>query len=249
MNNLGPGGDSLITLLILAIIFYKLIGRSTRSRKGKRTTGNNKGYKLFRLDIGNNYQRAKFLTQNEYRAYFALKEITDRRGLIICPKVRLLDIVEPKYGISNRKALLNRVMSKHVDFVVCTPDMQIYAIVELDDVTHQRPDRIQRDKFVDSVLNGVGYPIIHTYGITSDIFDNVPGNYQSTIQTDRTAQPTEKDDIPQEPPERTWYPTGWTYNKETHLWDPPDYLVAEASKRWVWNSDKGIWEDRYKSKK
>lgn len=21
-----------------------------------------------------------------------------------------------------------------------------------------------------------------------------------------------------------WYPTGWTFNEETQLWDPPDYL-------------------------
>lgn len=120
------------------------------------------------------YQRARFLTNNEYGAYFALKEIADTKNLVVCPKVRLLDIVEPQYGIKKRYSLLRKVMSKHVDFVICTADMQVYAIVELDDASHLRPDRKERDHFVDTVLSSVGYPVIHTYGITNDIFDHLP---------------------------------------------------------------------------
>ena len=28
----------------------------------------------------------------------------------------------------------------------------------------------------------------------------------------------------QKEPGRDWYPTGWTFNHETGLWEPPDYL-------------------------
>ncbi len=47
---------------------------------------------------------------------------------------------------------------------------------------------------------------------------------------------------------QNWYPTGWTFNEKTKLWEPPDFLIAEASERWVWDPDKGIWIDLYKQK-
>ena len=45
---------------------------------------------------------------------------------------------------------------------------------------------------------------------------------------------------------QNWYPTGWIYNEKTKLWEPPDFLVAEAKDRWVWDPEKGIWIDLHK---
>lgn len=48
---------------------------------------------------------------------------------------------------------------------------------------------------------------------------------------------------------KTWYPTGWTYNEAKKLWEPPDFLGAEAKDRWVWDPEKEVWIDLYKEKK
>lgn len=48
---------------------------------------------------------------------------------------------------------------------------------------------------------------------------------------------------------KTWYPTGWTYNEAKKLWEPPDFLSAEAKGRWVWDPEKEVWIDLYKDKK
>lgn len=48
---------------------------------------------------------------------------------------------------------------------------------------------------------------------------------------------------------KTWYPTGWTYNEAKKLWEPPDFLSAEAKDRWVWDPEKEVWIDLYKDKK
>ena len=117
------------------------------------------------------YMKVPLLTRREWGQYQILKEICDQKNLIICPKVRLLDLVAPRPGFRNSRGLKARVMSKHVDFVICTPDMNVVAIIELDDTTHLRPDRRKRDNFVDGVLFGAGYRVIHTWGITSDILD------------------------------------------------------------------------------
>lgn len=159
-------------LLIIVFILDRTVMRRRKYRKGRT---DNKQYTANPILIfSNDYQRASFLTKREYGQYFILKEIADSKNLVVCPKVRLLDIVEPRTGVRNKRALMSRVMSKHVDFLICTKDMRIYAIVELDDSTHQRADRKQRDAFVDTVLGSVGYPVIHTYAITPDIFDKLP---------------------------------------------------------------------------
>lgn len=49
--------------------------------------------------------------------------------------------------------------------------------------------------------------------------------------------------------EPKWYPSGWVYNEETGLWDPPDYLIVEAQKRWKWDDEKGIWIDLDKERR
>ena len=51
--------------------------------------------------------------------------------------------------------------------------MKVVAIVELDDNSHDRPDRKERDEKVDSILTANNIKIIHTRHITSDILDDL----------------------------------------------------------------------------
>ncbi len=119
------------------------------------------------------YQRRYLFSKNELYEYKLLKKIADIKGYIICPKVRLLDLVEPRRGVEKYKTYFYKVQAKHVDFVVCDPNMHIKAIIELDDSSHDRADRKERDTFVDTVLRSVGYTVIHTRHITNDILDTV----------------------------------------------------------------------------
>ena len=42
--------------------------------------------------------------------------------------------------------------------------MKVIIIIELDDNSHNRPDRIERDSFVNDVLQSNGYKLVRTYG-------------------------------------------------------------------------------------
>lgn len=119
-----------------------------------------------RPDYSSCYQSKYLLTRNEWYEYRKLKEYADAKGLQVCPKVRLLDIVEPRHGRSDYKSLMGKIQSKHVDFVICTQDLRIKAVLELDDSSHDQFDRQARDQFVDEVLNSVGYKVIHTRAVT-----------------------------------------------------------------------------------
>ena len=126
-----------------------------------------------KIDYSQSYQRKYLLTKNEYREYITLRKLAAEKDLIICPKVRLLDIIEPRKGEKNYKSLFFKVQAKHVDFVICDNDLRIKAILELDDNSHDQKDRQQRDAFVDQILTSVGYKVIHTRSVTETTLDSL----------------------------------------------------------------------------
>lgn len=82
--------------------------------------------------------------------------------LVMC-KVRLSDLVRPRKGLgrSPRQTLRNKADRKHVDFVVVrASDFGVVAAVELDDSSHQRKDRKERDGFVDGALEAAGVRVV-----------------------------------------------------------------------------------------
>ena len=125
------------------------------------------------IDYHHAYQARLLLSKNEWHAFKKLQEITKGKNYMICPKVRLLDIIEPIRGQKKYKTLIYKIQSKHVDFVVCDENVHIKAIIELDDGSHDREDRKERDQFVDEILTSVGYKVIHTRAILPDILDQI----------------------------------------------------------------------------
>jgi len=126
-----------------------------------------------KTDYSQSYQRKYLLTKNEYRDYMTLRKIAAEKDLLICPKVRLLDIIEPRKGEKDYKSLFFKVQAKHVDFVICDKDLRIKAVLELDDNSHDQKDRQDRDAFVDQILTSVGYKVIHTRSVTESTLDGL----------------------------------------------------------------------------
>lgn len=120
------------------------------------------------VDYSQSYQAKYLLTKNEWHEYRKLKQYAQELSLQVCPKVRLLDIIEPRRGIQNYKSLFYKIQAKHVDFLLCDQNLYIKAIVELDDGSHDKSDRQERDRFVDQILTSVGYKVIRTRSITAD---------------------------------------------------------------------------------
>lgn len=125
------------------------------------------------IDFSTAYQAKYLLTKNEWAQYKKLKVIADEKGYVICPKVRLLDIIEPQKGHEKYKTLMYKIQAKHVDFVICDKDMHIKVIIELDDSSHDKKDHKERDEFVDLILQSVGYKVIHSRYIMNNILDQV----------------------------------------------------------------------------
>jgi hypothetical protein len=80
--------------------------------------------------------------------------------VIVCPKVNLADVffvVRPNESHAYR----NKIDRKHVDFLLCDPaTMQPRCGIELDDSSHGRRDRQERDQFVDEVFKVARLPLL-----------------------------------------------------------------------------------------
>ena len=117
-------------------------------------------------DITKLYNARTILTDREYEFYKKLRPLADEYGLSVYSKVRLADLIEPKPKAENPYWMecFNKIKAKHIDFALADEDTAIVALIELDDTSHSRPDRIERDDFVNAVLENTGYTLLRTYG-------------------------------------------------------------------------------------
>lgn len=127
------------------------------------------------------YKREYLLTVNEKNQYWQLRRWADSKNLIVFTKVRLVDLISPRHNSNDNKSLFWKIQAKHVDFVICDEKINVVCIVELQDNSHNRTDRIERDKFVREVLESCGYRVIQTFSVTTDQLNRVCGyNKQET---------------------------------------------------------------------
>lgn len=88
-------------------------------------------------------------------------------------KVRLADIIEPRNNLESGayKSSFNRICSKHVDFVICNArTCAIETVIELDDRSHDRKDRQERDDFLEKALAAANvliarFPVKRAYSL------------------------------------------------------------------------------------
>ncbi len=110
------------------------------------------------------YYLRKSLFSPAERSFFGILESLDYNGVTIVAKVRLADVFGIKKGLErgDRKAALNRIVAKHVDFMLIQKsDGRPLVGIELDDSSHADEKRVVRDLFVDTVFASAGLPFLH----------------------------------------------------------------------------------------
>jgi very-short-patch-repair endonuclease len=103
--------------------------------------------------------KASFLSPAEVAFQRTLASTISNRYTIF-PKVRVLDLCDV-IDRERNQAAFNRIDRKHLDFLLCDPvTFQPIVAIELDDSTHRRSHRADRDAFVDEVLRVIGLPLV-----------------------------------------------------------------------------------------
>lgn len=107
------------------------------------------------------YEKRKILTDAEQNFYQKLKELVADQYYVF-PQIHLASLLTVKAQGRNWKRLFNKVIQKSVDFVLVDKEtFETKLVIELDDHTHLRKDRVDRDGFVNSSLKSAGIAIIH----------------------------------------------------------------------------------------
>jgi hypothetical protein len=105
------------------------------------------------------YKRQPALFSPAERSFLEVLEQVLGSEYRVFGKVRIADLIKPENG-AGRHTALNRIVGKHVDFVVCNAtDLSIIGVIELDDKSHNQDSRRRRDAFVDRAFASAGIPI------------------------------------------------------------------------------------------
>ena len=150
----------LILIVILGVFFiakYFLEGKEEKESKKK---------SLFK------YQKKEFfMTRAEHEFYNILINIVGHEYYIF-PQAHLSTIVDNKIVGQNWKAAFSHINGKSVDFVLC--DKAYIAprlAIELDDRSHEKEDRKERDTEVERILEEAGLPLLRfeNHGLFNEI--------------------------------------------------------------------------------
>ncbi len=103
--------------------------------------------------------RDDFLSPAEFSFYKVLSSLVGTR-LTIQSKVRLADVFFVSRPNEN-VAYFSKIAQKHLDFLICdSSTMKPLLGIELDDSSHRRESRKERDDFVDRVFEAANLPLV-----------------------------------------------------------------------------------------
>ncbi|WP_313343599.1 DUF2726 domain-containing protein [Sedimentibacter sp.] len=128
----------IIVIFMLAVAIIAIISKSDKSDKN--------------ISYDNFIKLDSILSEAEFNFYNVLNLALQNSNFIICPKVRIADFINVKSN-KNFTSDLNRIKSKHVDFLICNNRLKPLIAIELDDKSHDK--RIERDNFINELYKSV----------------------------------------------------------------------------------------------
>ncbi len=115
------------------------------------------------------YVKKKYLLTQSERKLFAILNESFSQQYYIFPQIHIASIINVKSGTREWQKYFNKIIRKSNDFTIFDKvNISPLLAIELDDITHDREDRIERDGFVDSAFNAAGIPIKHIKTVDLD---------------------------------------------------------------------------------
>jgi hypothetical protein len=104
--------------------------------------------------------RDALLTAAERSFFAALQTVCNGRSLIFA-QAQLSKLIYPRSGVPRWQTYQNKIDRKSVDFVLVDPNsLKVQLVIELDDRSHERKSRQDRDDFVNRALAAAGLKLL-----------------------------------------------------------------------------------------
>lgn len=151
----------ILIVLLVVVVGIAVIATILKGRRASTAPAEEEADDATRPDVTGYVKRPYLFTSAEFAFYKVLRSAVGDRFTILV-KVRIADLVDVERGATKRQAKLNRIMKKHVDFVLCDPCTMVPTLaIELDGSSHEADDRRERDALVDAIYAAVGLPCLH----------------------------------------------------------------------------------------
>ena len=156
-------------------------------------------------EAGASYIRTPALFTPAERSFLGVLDLAAGSDFRVFGKVRVGDVLAPRTGQdrSAHQTALNRINRKHFDFILCRPDdLTVLCAIELNDASHQRKSRQERDEFLTEACRSAGLPLIafdarHAYSpteISARIAEAMAGGIP--VRREPVLEPVPQDDNP-----------------------------------------------------
>lgn len=114
-------------------------------------------------------QRTGLFSKREHAFYEVLHRACGKQGLTVCPKVRLMDILDVKTNDPDENAVWFRTLAQlHIDFMILGKSDRFLFGIELDDSTHGTDEARKKDNLKDCCFMKAGIPLFRCQKIMND---------------------------------------------------------------------------------
>lgn len=142
-----PSGAASMGIILAAIVALVLVIRLLSRRRPHRPR--------YRYRA-----RRSVMTRREEWFFRVLQDALGRDYLIF-PQIHISSLLDERIKGQNWAAARGQTNSKSVDYVVADArTLDVLCAVELDDATHDREDRRERDRQVEEMFAGAGMPLV-----------------------------------------------------------------------------------------
>lgn len=149
-------------LLILMVIGGGVLYLLKKTAENQNTNDDNG--KIEKITKETYHAKDYILTKAEMQFYDALCKATATTYLQIWPMMSLKELiyVRDEEGKKNSYKHFNKINRKHIDFTLVNPkSSKAILCIELDDKSHKKQNRIERDTYVDEVMKQAGIKLLH----------------------------------------------------------------------------------------
>lgn len=152
--------EFLLFILILFLVIYFFNGKTSVSLQQK--------------EKELPFKKKDFLLNTPERIFFEELQKIIPNNYIVLPQIVLSSIVRVVSGQREFWSYQNKINRKTIDFVIFEKQyLKPVIAIEYDGKTHNKPDRQERDLFVNQVLNSAGIKIVHIRHQNNINFDEI----------------------------------------------------------------------------
>lgn len=156
---MGEGINSALSWSIAMIVLIGIVYIFKGVDKIKQAEDSNENNNQIKKSQYKYYAKSYVMTSRENECFKILNEVFSSKWFVI-PQVHLSALLDYRVKGQNWNAAFRHINGKSVDFVLIGKEsFKVICAIELDDSTHNKPERKERDVEIERIFNQARIPL------------------------------------------------------------------------------------------